>query len=182
MKEISLHILDITQNSIVAGASLIEIEITEDTKADFLKFSIKDNGCGMDEEFLKNVINPFTTKRTTRKVGLGIPLLKLAAENADGGIDIKSNVGEGTEICAWFKHSHIDRQPLGNMADTMFTLITSNIEPDFEYVHKYNDKEFKVSTREMKEILGGIPLNNMEVSGWLSDFLKEGESELYKVS
>ncbi len=182
MKEISLHILDITQNSIAAGASTIALEIIEDTREDFLKFTIKDNGCGMDEEFLKNVINPFTTKRTTRKVGLGIPLLKLAAENADGGIDIKSRVGDGTEISAWFKHSHIDRQPLGNMADTMFTLITSNIEPDFEYVHKYNDKEFKVSTREIKEILGDVPLNSIEVSGWLADFLKEGESELYKVS
>lgn len=182
MKEISLHILDITQNSIVAGASKIVLEVIEDTKEDILRFTIKDNGCGMDEEFLKNVINPFTTKRTTRKVGLGIPLLKLAAENAGGGIDIKSRVGEGTEISAWFKHSHIDRQPLGNMADTMFTLITSNTEPDFDYIHKYNDKEFKVSTREIKEILGDVPLNNIEVSGWLADFLKEGESELYEIS
>ncbi len=182
MKEISLHILDITQNSIVAGASRIVLEIIEDTKEDILRFTVKDNGCGMDEEFLKNVINPFTTKRTTRKVGLGIPLLKLAAENAGGGIDIKSRVGEGTEISAWFKHSHIDRQPLGNMADTMFTLITSNTEPDFDYIHKYNDKEFKVSTREIKEILGDVPLNNIEVSGWLAGFLKEGESELYEIS
>ena len=98
MKEISLHILDIMQNSVVAGASIIELTVTEDASKDILSFSVKDNGKGMSEEFLLAVTDPFTTGRTTRKVGLGIPLLKHAAELTGGGIDIKSKLGEGTTI------------------------------------------------------------------------------------
>ena len=179
MKEISLHILDILQNSITAGASLVELGITEDEEIDLFEFYIKDNGKGMDEEFLKNVTSPFTTKRTTRKVGLGIPLLKMAAENAGGGIDIKSEVGKGTVITATFSYSHIDRQPLGNIVDTMFTVITSYIETDFLFIHIVKEKEFRLDTREMREILGGVPMNDAGVMQWLLSYLKEGEEELY---
>jgi len=179
MKEISLHILDILQNSITAGANLVELFINENTADDILMFYIKDDGCGMSEEFLKNVINPFTTKRTTRKVGLGIPLLKLAAENAGGGIKITSEPGKGTYIEASFVHSHIDRQPLGNITDTVFTVVTSYENVEFLFTHKYNNNEFVLDTRQMKEILGDVPLSDPGVMAWLLDYLKEGEAELY---
>ncbi len=179
MKEISLHILDILQNSITAGAKLVELCINENTEEDILMFYIKDDGCGMSAEFLKNVINPFTTKRTTRKVGLGIPLLKLAAENAGGGIKITSEPGVGTYIEATFVHSHIDRQPLGNITDTVFTVVTSYENVEFLFTHKFNNNEFVLDTRQMKEILGDVPLSDSGVMAWLLDYLKEGEAELY---
>ena len=179
MKEISLHILDIMQNSVTAGASLIELFITESADEDVFKFYIKDDGCGMDEEFVKNVTSPFTTKRTTRKVGLGIPLLKLAAEITGGGIEIDSEVGVGTKIEAFFSYSSIDRMPLGNIVDTMFTLITSYPEIDFLYTHKVNDKEFILDTRQMREILAGVPFTEPDVSKWIHGYLKEGEEDLY---
>lgn len=179
MKELSLHILDIMQNSITAGADLITLELIEDTEADILKFSVTDNGKGMSPEMAKAVIDPFTTGRTTRKVGLGIPLLKLAAENTGGGIELSSEVGVGTVISAVFGYSHIDRQPLGNMAETMLGIFTSHEDIDFVYKHRFNNKEYTVDTRELKSILGGVPFTQPEVMLWLSDFLKENEQELY---
>lgn len=178
MKEISLHILDIVQNSIVAGADLIALTITEDTEKDILEFSVTDNGKGMSEELVKRVIDPFVTGRTTRKVGLGIPLLKHACEATGGSICIDSVLGEGTTLTARFAHSHIDRQPLGDMAQTMYPLIITNPEIDFVYVHKVNDKIFETDTREIKNILGGVPLSTPDVSLWLSEYLKEGEEQL----
>ena len=112
MQEISLNILDIAQNSVRAGASLIEIEITEDTDNDLFSFSIKDNGCGMSEEMVKSVMDPFVTTRTTRRVGLGIPLLLQSARSTGGDVTIDSTVGVGTTLTATFSHGHIDRQPL----------------------------------------------------------------------
>ena len=179
MKELSLHILDIMQNSIVAGADLVQLDIVEDIKKDILMFSVKDNGKGMSEEMAKSVIDPFVTGRTTRKVGMGIPLLKNAAENTGGKIELTSKEGVGTEIKAYFGYSHIDRQPLGNVAETMLGVITSYENVDFLFSHKVDDKEFKFDTREIKEILGGVSLTQPEVILWLSDFLKENESELY---
>lgn len=180
MKELSLHILDIMHNSIAAGASLVELCITEDTKSDVLKFTITDNGCGMSDEMVKSVIDPFTTSRKTRKVGMGIPLLKLAAENTGGGIEIKSKVGVGTTISAIFGYSHIDRQPLGDMAETMLGVITSYEDIGFVYTHNVDGREFKLDTAEIKAILGGVSLKEPEVMLWLRDFLKENESGLYK--
>lgn len=178
MKELSLHILDILQNSTAANSSLVELIINEDTSKDIFEFQVIDNGKGMDEEFLKNVVSPFTTKRKTRKVGLGIPLLKMAAENADGGIDIKSKVGEGTTIKATFRHSHIDRQPLGNIVDTVFTVMTSYTDIDFVYTHIVNGETFTVDTRQLKEVLGDVPLNQQSVMMWLLEYLREGEENL----
>ena len=170
-------IADTAQNSIEAGAKKIEVTLIEDGKT--ISVRIKDNGKGMDEEFLKNVTSPFTTKRTTRKVGLGIPLLKMAAEGTGGGIDIKSEVGIGTVITATFSYNHIDRQPLGNIVDTVFTVITSYTETDFLFIHTVKEKEFRLDTREMREILGGVPFNDAGVMQWLLGYLKEGEEELY---
>lgn len=178
MREIALHVLDIAQNSIVAGASIVTININEDIEKDVLEISIIDDGCGMTPEFVKNVTDPFTTKRTTRKVGLGIPLFKLAAENTGGSFFIKSEIGKGTEVFAVFGYSHIDRQPLGNMSETMLGLITAYENCDFIYNHTVSGKEFSFDTREIKGILGDVSLASPEVYLWLSDYLKEGEEEL----
>ena len=180
MKEISLHILDIMQNSVTAGAGLIELTVTEDEKNDILSFSVKDNGKGMSEELLASVTDPFTTGRTTRKVGLGIPLLKHAAELTGGGIDIKSKLGEGTTISATFVYSSIDRQPLGNMSETMHQLITSFEEVDFIYSHLVNGQEFFVDTREFKKVLSGVSFRENAVSLWILEYLKEGEAGIYE--
>lgn len=180
MKEISLHIADIMQNSITAGATLVELDVLEDEKNDILSFTIKDNGKGMSKEFLASVEDPFTTKRTTRKVGLGIPLVKNACEMTGGSLKITSELSVGTILSATFGYSHIDRQPLGNMSETMHQIITSFEGVDFLYRHRVNEKEFFVDTREIKKVLDGVSLKENSVSLWLLEFLKEGEQELIK--
>ena len=167
------------QNSITAGATLVFLDLNEQPEKDFLEFSITDNGCGMDSEMVKCVTDPFTTGRTTRKVGLGIPLLKLAAENTGGGIELESKPGEGTKIFAKFSYNHIDRAPLGDMAQTMLQVITSYEEKtDFVYTHIFGGKSFSVDTREVKRILDGVSFKNPEILLWLLEYLKEGEAEI----
>ena len=180
MKELSLHILDIMQNSIAAGANLVELTVTEDTGEDILRFTVSDNGCGMSPEMIQRVTDPFTTSRKTRKVGMGIPLLKLAAENTGGAVELSSEVGKGTVISATFGYSHIDRQPLGNMAETILGIVTSYEETDFVYIHRVNDKEYKFDTREIKTVLGGVSLKEPDVTMWLKGYLEENEAELYE--
>ena len=179
MKELSLHILDIMHNSIAAKASLITLTLIEDEEKDSLFFEIKDNGKGMSEALVEQVINPFVTGRTTRRVGLGIPLLKAAAEQTGGGITLTSQEGVGTVISARFGYRHIDRQPLGDMAETMLGLITSYEDIDFVYRHEVNGNEYLLDTAQMRQILGGVPFSQPEVVLWLSEFLKENESALY---
>lgn len=179
MEELSLHILDIVQNSIAAEARLVGVEVIEDEAADLLDITVTDDGKGMDSETLEKVTDPFTTGRKTRRVGLGIPLLKLASEMTGGGLTLESEPGRGTKISARFGYSHIDRQPLGDMASTIHQLVTANENVDFKYVHRVGGKEFCLDTREVKEILGGVPLNTHEVMVWLLDFLRENEEALY---
>ena len=143
MTEISLNILDVAQNSISAGANLIEITIIADTKSDILITEIKDNGCGMDKDKLENVINPFL-QRTTRRVGLGIPFYKLAAENTGGSFKIVSQVGIGTTVTATFGLSHIDCMPLGDINSTIHTLVTLNSHIDFFYMYKIDEKALRL--------------------------------------
>lgn len=179
MQEISLNILDIVQNSVRAGASLIEVELYENTDEDVLFFSVKDNGCGMDEDMVARVMDPFVTTRTTRKVGMGISLLRSAAEATGGGVELTSEVGKGTFIKATFSYSHIDRQPLGDMAGTMTALISMNPDIDFSYKHSFNNKEFDFNTSEMKAILGEVPLSDPTVAAWLKDYIDEGIENIY---
>ena len=163
MKELSLNILDITENSVKAGATLTEIQIAE--TADRLTISIKDNGCGMSEETLRSVTDPFYTTRTTRKVGLGIPLFKLAAEQTGGHLEITSDTGEnhGTEVKAYFSKSHLDFTPLGDVISTMLTLIQGHPDTDFLFTHYIDDKEIRLDTRELRTVLDGVPLSTFEV-------------------
>ncbi len=179
MRELSLHILDIAQNSIVAEADEIRIAIIEDYKADRLAICIKDDGKGMNQETVNKVIDPFYTTRTTRKVGLGIPMFKQAAEQCEGTFSIHSSLGVGTDIVAEFKHSHIDRMPLGNMSDTLVTIINSSAKIDLMYTHQIDDEKFTLSTREIKKTLGELPITNLDVLIWLRDYIKENLGEMY---
>ena len=180
MTELSLHILDIVKNSTKAGAKLVEIEIVESIAENKLEIVISDNGCGMDEEFLKNVTDPFKTSRTTRKVGMGLSLFQSAALLTGGSFDIKSQVGVGTVVKASFVHDSIDRQPLGDMASTMVTLVSGNEEIDFVYRHNFCGKEFEFSTLEIKKVLGGISISSPEIMSWMTDYIKEGLDGIYK--
>ncbi len=159
MEDLSLHILDIAENSLAAGASRIEIMIREDASEDQLLLEIRDNGKGMDEELLRMVHDPFFTTKTVRKVGLGIPLLKQAAEECDGGFAIYSEKGKGTTITARFRLSHIDLKPMGDLGATIMAIIASN--PDVNLVLEYNkDKRtFRFDSEELKMALEGVPIN-----------------------
>lgn len=178
MKELSLHILDIAKNSVKAKATLIEIFVDEDEGKNLLSVDINDNGCGMSEEFLKTVKDPFSTTRTTRKVGMGIPLFTLAAEQCGGKLEITSREGVGTKMHVTFMYDHIDRAPLGDMAGTLETLISGSPETDFLYRHTKNGKTFTLDTREIKSILGDVPTDLPEVVLWLDGYIKEGLGEI----
>ena len=174
MKELSLNILDITENSVKAKATLTQILLTE--TADTLTIQIIDDGCGMSEETVKSVIDPFYTTRTTRKVGLGIPLLKLSAEQTGGGIDIKSQQGEidhGTTVTARFFKNHLDFTPLGDVVSTIVTLIQGHPDTDFLFSHKSEKGEVSLDTRELRAVLEGVPLDTYEVIKWIEENLKE---------
>ena len=182
MRELSLHILDIVQNSVVAGASLIEIVIDENIAQDILTISIKDNGCSMSKELIAKVRDPFVTSRKTRKVGMGIPLFENAATSCAGKLHIESELGVGTTVTATFKHSHIDRAPIGDMAGTFSMLAGGNPDIDFSYIHKVNDNEFKIHTAELKQILGEeVPLSSIEVTLWIKDYINEGLNNIQEV-
>ncbi len=175
MKELSLHILDMIQNSLEADATRVEIRVEE--RDDVFRFSVKDNGCGMSEEFLKKVRDPFTTTRTTRKIGLGIPLLEAAAVQCNGKLEISSSVGIGTELTASFQNSHIDRAPLGDIAQTMVTVISGHPQVAFLYTYCWGEKTFVFSTEKVRTILQDVPLNTPEVLRWIGEYLKQGMEE-----
>jgi anti-sigma regulatory factor (Ser/Thr protein kinase) len=177
MTELSLNVLDIANNSIRANATLIEIKIQINRDLDILTITIADNGCGMTEEQIKQVEDPFFTTRTTRKVGLGVPFFKMAALSSGGSFQIESTPYVGTTVVASFQLSHIDRMPLGDMNSTLYTLITLNTQIDFLYTYQFDDKEFTLDTREFREILNDIPLNSPEVSAYLKEFLEENQKE-----
>ena len=181
MRELSLNVLDIAQNSVSANASLIEIELTEDTKNNDLLIGIYDNGKGMTAEQVENVRDPFFTTRTTRKVGMGIPLFKFAAEMTGGKLDIESEVGVGTKVRAYFKTDHLDFTPVGDMTSTMISLITMNLHIDFLYRRKIDGREFTLDTRQLKEILGDVPLNEPSIAMWIQQYINENTKQLMEV-
>jgi len=164
MQDLSLHILDIAENGIRAGATLVEIAITEDIDRDLLRITIRDNGRGMNGEMLQKATDPFVTTRTTRRVGMGLPLLKQAAEETGGDLRIASELGKGTEVIATFKESHIDRRPLGDMAATLTTLIMGNPNLDVVYTSNLRPEPIEVDTRSIRQELDGtIEINDPAV-------------------
>ena len=182
MREIALHILDIAENSIAAGASLIEITIEEDIGDDRLKISVQDNGRGMDGQTLAHITDPFVTSRTTRKVGLGLPLFKAAAEACNGHLQISSTLGQGTRVEVEFQRSHIDRMPLGDIAGTMLNLIVCH--PDIHWLFRYRagTQEFIFDDEPIKTELEGIPLTEPAVLTFIKTSLKEGIETMQQVS
>lgn len=177
MTEISLNILDVAENSTRAGACLVAISVSVDTAADELTVTINDNGCGMTEEEAAHAADPFFTTRTTRKVGLGIPFFKYAAESTGGSFSIESEPGTGTAVTAVFGLSHIDRMPLGDINSTIETLITCHPDIDFLYTYRYNEASFELDTRSFRRILGNIPFDTPEVSVYLKEYLSENKLE-----
>lgn len=181
MQELSLNILDIAQNSITAEADLVRITIEafgEDYK--MLSVTIADNGHGMDRQTLADVENPFFTSRTTRKVGLGIPLFKQAALQTGGDFKIDSQPGKGTVVQAVFDTSNIDCTPLGEVRDTIGILIQMNENIDFVYTVKKDEEEFVCDTRQLKEIMEGESLCNVAVVQWIKEFVEENQFEILK--
>ncbi len=173
MNDLSLHILDIVQNSISAGASMITIVVDENISGDKLLISVEDNGKGMSEEKVSKLSDPFFTSRTTRKVGLGIPLLKHSAMQSGGDVKITSQEGKGTLVEAWFLHSNIDRPPLGDVANAVILLVSANPDLDFKFIYKYNQEEYIFDTIEIKEVLEGVSLNNPSIIKYLTEMVNE---------
>ncbi len=178
MKELSLNILDIAENSVKAGATLTEILLSQTDTA--LTIVIKDDGCGMDEETVRRVTDPFYTTRTTRPVGLGLPLLKLEAEMTGGSVTVQSRdektypQDHGTTVTAVFYHTHIDCPPLGDVTGTMVTLVQGHPDTDFLFRHECAGEEtVELDTRELRAVLGEIPLNSFEVLQWIQGSLTE---------
>lgn len=178
MIELALHILDIAENSTRAGADLVEITVEEDLARDTLVLEIKDNGCGMDEQTAERVMDPFYTTKKVRRVGLGLPMLAQAARGTGGGFELVSRPGKGTRVTARFGHSHIDRQPLGDVAGSITALILGNPEIDFLYTHSRNGRTYVLDTREIRRELDGIPLNHREVLGAIRENIQQGIREL----
>ena len=178
MKELSLNILDIAENSVKAKATLVEIILKESEKE--LELIIRDDGCGMPEEIVRGVTDPFYTTRTTRKVGMGIPLLKLAAEQAGGRLEISSltanddPINHGTRVKATFYTNNIDFTPIGDIVSTICVIIQGHPEINYVFRHITPEKSVELDTRQMREVLGeDVSLGEPEVIAWISEFLKE---------
>jgi Histidine kinase-, DNA gyrase B-, and HSP90-like ATPase len=178
MQDLSLHVLDVAENGIKAGADLIRIVIEENPEEDRLMMTISDNGRGMEPEFLARVLDPFVTTRTTRKVGLGLSLLQQTAEEADGCLKVDSKPGQGTRVDVAMNYGHIDRKPMGDMAETIITLIQGNAAVDFAYEHIKNGKKYSLNTAEIRQELEEIPLDNPEVIKIIKGDLDEGLEEI----
>lgn len=178
LTELSLNVLDITNNSIRANADQIEIEVRINRIDDTLLIRITDNGCGMTKEQLAKVEDPFYTTRNTRSVGLGIPFFKQAALSTGGSFRLESDPGITTTVTAVFGLTHIDRMPLGDMNSTIYALIITNTQLDFLYTYELDGKEFRLDTKDLRQILGDIPLDAPKVSQYIKEYLKENQEEV----
>jgi hypothetical protein len=181
MRELSLHVLDALENSLEAGATVIELTIEEDMAADRLSISLDDNGRGMVPAQLDRIFDPFFTTRSTRHVGLGIPLFKAAAERCNGNLTVTSQLGEGTTLHAHFQYSHIDRAPLGDTTGMLLAIILAG-SCDLHYVHRVDAETFEFDTREWRAELGDVPLTHPEVRRWLQEFIAQAEEKLRRKS
>ena len=179
MRELSLNVMDVAQNSVRAEADMVRITVEESDKEDRLTISIADNGCGMTEDQVRQVIDPFFTTRTTRKVGLGVPLFKLSAEQTGGSFDIQSKVGEGTATTASYVKSHVDMTPLGDINSTVKILIQCNPQIDFIFTHSTDKGSFTLDTRELREVLGDVSLDTPDVLEWIGQYLEENTQNIY---
>lgn len=179
MRELSLHILDLVQNSLEAGSSKVNLTVTEDLASDKFIITVSDNGRGMSESEIKRVFDPFFTSRHTRRVGLGLPLIDMYTKLCEGWLEVKSRPAMGTTVKAVFRHSHLDRPPLGDMVGTIRTIIVANPSLNFNYCHLVGKRVFRMSTYEIVEALGDVPLSFPDVIIWLGDYLTNNLARLY---
>lgn len=184
MREIALHILDLLQNAVEAGATRVTLRVEEDQVADWLRIRVGDNGRGMDLASRRRALDPFFTTCDTRHVGLGLPLLSAATERAGGTLNIESQAGVGTIVEATFRLSHPDRQPLGNLADTLLAFLLVSHGPDLNYAHCIRPQDgsagrsFELDTSDFRAVLGDLPLAHPSVRVWLAEYLADGEAAL----
>jgi hypothetical protein len=177
MRELSMHILDVLENSLAAGATRVELIIAEDLSTDRLNITIRDNGRGMSAEQLARVFDPFYTTRRTRHVGLGLPLFQAAARRCAGDVTLESEPGVGTTLCATFQHSHIDRAPLGDITGTLVVFLLGGT-CDLVYRHRVGEREFAFDTAEIRAELGDVPLSHPDVRRWMQEYIAAGEEAL----
>jgi len=180
MRELSLHILDVLENALEAGATEVDLEIDEDVHADRLTIAVRDNGRGMNAQTAGRALDPFFTTRTTRHVGLGLPLFAAAAKRCEGDLSLDSSPGRGTVVTATFRHSHLDRAPLGDIAGTLLAFLLSErgAELRFVYQHRVNGRSFDLDTSAIRAELEDVPLSHPLVREWLRDYITAGEAEL----
>lgn len=178
MRNLSLHILDSMQNSVRARATCIKLDITEDISKNIFQIQIVDNGMGMNKVLKEHITDPFITTRTLRKVGLGIPFLKQICDECEGNLQIESEELVGTKIIATMKHDHIDRLPLGEIWQTITTLIMARPDIHYIYTHRYNKDKFVFDTQAISEILEGVPINELSILKWIEEYIEENLSKL----
>lgn len=178
MRELSLHILDLLENAIEAGATRMALTIEEASAQDRLTITVEDNGRGMPPELAARVLDPFVTTRETRHVGLGLPLLAAAAERAGGGVQVRSQPGVGTVVTATFQLRNWDRMPLGDLPGTLLAALLAQPPVELVYVHRVDGREFRCDTAELRQALGDIPLTHPRVRAWLREYLEEGIASL----
>lgn len=174
MKEIALHILDILENAVRADSDRIDLTVDVNRTMDTLDILIRDNGSGMNEKTVKSVTDPFFTTRSTRKVGLGLPLFLDSTKRSGGSLNIQSKPGEGTLVKARYCLSHIDRPPVGNLTETIVTFLTSSRPIRLIFQYSVDGNSFRMDTLDVKKKLGEVPLNEPEVLCWLSEYIQEG--------
>ncbi len=173
MNNLAMHIMDIVQNAIRAGGRFIVIKVDEQPQSNYLSITIEDDGSGIPEDIVQNITDPYVTTRNTRNVGLGLSLFKQSAEQSDGYINIDTKTNVGTIIKAVFMYDHIDRPPIGNIAETIVVLVTTNTAIDFLYEHNYNDKNYTFDSREIKEILQDTPFSAPGIYTFLKEMVAE---------
>jgi hypothetical protein len=179
LRDLSLHLLDLLGNSVKARAHHVSTRLSVDLRTDFLSVAIEDDGCGMDKALLDTVTDPFTTTRTTRSVGLGIPLFKEAAESAGGRFHIDSELGRGTVLSGTFRIGHIDRLPLGDLGATFSVLVRSDPGMDFALELSADGRGYRFSTEEVREALEGAALDEPDVLAWIEASIAEGQREVF---
>jgi len=178
MRTLSEHILDLVQNSIKAKATLIEIIVEEDKIKDLWLLKIKDNGCGMNEDILKQAANPFFTSRNTRKVGLGLALIKQNAEASNGSFKLESEAGVGTTLSVGFQLTNVDKPPLGDIWETLYLTLLSFTVGEISYSHKTAKGEFVLNSGELREILGDISFQQKEIREGIIELIKTNLEEI----
>ncbi len=178
MKELAMHVYDLMENSTAAGSTLVSLTIRDSLKDNIFHFTIQDNGRGMSPEFLARVTDPYTTSRTTRKVGLGLPLIKMNTENCGGGMNITSQVGVGTRLEFWFQHNHWDRPPMGDLPGTLVLLLSAHQDIHFVITYTTDVDTFQLDTDELREALGDMSLNDIHIINYLREMITENLREI----